>query len=203
LKDLNADARNQLVIISGRKYETLEQWFGHLDIDLIAEHGAWQKINGQYWATIPGLSDNWKTKVRSMLEAYSDRTPGSFIEEKRFSLAWHFRKVEKGLGELRANELESNLRYLTREMGLQVLAGNKVLEIKSSDINKGKAAFSYILDKDFDFIMALGDDHTDEDTFQQLPQRAITIKVGSSVSAANYYINSIEEVRSFLKKFVV
>ncbi len=203
LKDLNADARNQLVIISGRKYETLEQWFGHLNIDLIAEHGAWQKINGQYWATIPGLSDNWKTKVRSMLEAYSDRTPGSFIEEKRFSLAWHFRKVEKGLGELRANELESNLRYLTREMGLQVLAGNKVLEIKSSDINKGKAAFSYILDKDFDFMMALGDDHTDEDTFQQLPQRAITIKVGNSVSAANYYINSVEDVRRFLKKFVV
>ncbi|WP_304068388.1 bifunctional alpha,alpha-trehalose-phosphate synthase (UDP-forming)/trehalose-phosphatase [Pedobacter glucosidilyticus] len=202
LNRLNTNPRNQLVIISGRKHETLEQWFGHLTIDLIAEHGAWYKINGQRWATIPGLSDHWKTKVRAMLEAYSDRTPGSFIEEKRFSLAWHFRKVEKGLGELRANELESNLRYLTREMGLQVLAGNKVLEIKSSDINKGKAAFSYLLDKDFDFIMALGDDHTDEDTFQQLPQNAITIKVGSSVSAANYYVNSVEEVRTLLKKFL-
>lgn len=190
--------KNQVIIISGRKHETLDQWFSHLNVDLIAEHGAWKKTAGMPWEETPNLSDKWKWSVRPMLEAYSDRTPGSFIEEKRFSLAWHYRKVEKGLGELRANELISNMRYLTREKGLQLLPGNKVVEIKNSEINKGKAALEYIYKKDFDFILAMGDDHTDEDIFTAINDKAITVKVGSSVSEANYYLRNVEEVRNLL-----
>jgi trehalose 6-phosphate synthase/phosphatase len=199
IDDLNKDDRNQIVIISGRKYETLGEWFGHLPIDLIAEHGAWKKYKGKDWQEEPNLSDKWKPNVRAMLESYSDRTAGSFIEEKRFSLAWHYRKVEKGLGELRANELISNLRYLTREKGLQLLPGNKVVEIKNAEINKGKAASAYIYDKHFDFMIAMGDDHTDEDIFTNLPDSAITIKIGSSVSEAKFYLRSVEETRVLLQ----
>lgn len=198
INKLNDDVRNHLVIISGRKHETLGEWFGHLAIDMIAEHGAWSRSKFGAWEEKPNLSDKWKMAVRPMLESYSDRTPGSFIEEKRFSLAWHYRKVEKGLGELRANELISNMRYLTREKGLQLLPGNKVVEIKNSEINKGKAASSYIHGKGFDFILAMGDDHTDEDIFESLPDSAVTIKVGSSVSEAKYYLRSVEEVRNLL-----
>src|SRR5690606_7994730 len=144
------------------------------------------------WLELPGLSGAWKAKVKPMLESYSDRTPGAFIEEKKFSLAWHYRKVEKGLGELRANELENNLSYLTREMGLQLLPGNKVLEVKNAEVNKGKATAAYLLDKNFDFIMAIGDDHTDEDIFSVLPKGAISIKVGSSVSIADYFIKGVK-----------
>lgn len=202
INSLIKDERNKVVIISGRKYDNLEEWFGHLNLDIIAEHGAWLKMSGQEWKITPGLSDAWKCKVRSMLESYSDRTPGSFIEEKRYALAWHYRKVEEGLGELRANELESNMRYLIREMDLHLLPGKKVLEIKNSEVNKGKAAFNYVLDQDFDFIIALGDDHTDEDIFTHLPNDAITIKVGSSVSAANYFVKNVSQVREILKQFI-
>ncbi|MBK0381340.1 bifunctional alpha,alpha-trehalose-phosphate synthase (UDP-forming)/trehalose-phosphatase [Pedobacter sp. SD-b] len=199
IDDLNKDEKNHIVIISGRKYETLGEWFGHLPIDLIAEHGAWKKFDGGVWKETPNLSDKWKQTVRPMLESYSDRTAGSFIEEKRFSLAWHYRKVEKGLGDLRANELISNMRYLTREKGLQLLPGNKVVEIKNSEINKGKAALAYVYGKGFDFIMAMGDDHTDEDIFESLPEKAITIKVGSSVSEAKFYLRSVDETRALLQ----
>src|SRR5690606_7321200 len=44
--------KTRIVIISGRKHETLEEWFGHLDIDIIAEHGAWIKANDLGWQTI-------------------------------------------------------------------------------------------------------------------------------------------------------
>jgi trehalose 6-phosphate synthase/phosphatase len=186
------------VIISGRKHETLGEWFSHLPIDLIAEHGAWKKIDNSEWIETPNLSDKWKSIVKPMLESYSDRTAGSFIEEKRFSLAWHYRNVEKGLGELRANELISNMRYLTRERGLQLLPGNKVVEIKNAEINKGKAALSYTYGQDFDFLLAMGDDHTDEDIFESLPDLATTIKVGSSVSAAKYYLTDVKQVRELL-----
>jgi trehalose 6-phosphate synthase/phosphatase len=202
IEELNKDEKNQIVIISGRKHETLGSWFGHLPLDLIAEHGAWQKKFGADWVEKPNLPDKWKITVRPMLESYSDRTPGSFIEEKRYSLAWHYRKVEKGLGELRANDLISNMRYLTREKGLQLLPGNKVIEIKNSEINKGKAASNYIFGKDYDFILAMGDDHTDEDIFENLPEEAITIKVGSSVSEAKYYLRDVDEVRNLLHEII-
>jgi trehalose 6-phosphate synthase/phosphatase len=67
------------------------------------------------------------------------------------------------------------------------------------EINKGKAVVGLMQDNEFDFIMAIGDDHTDEDIFKAMPQSAVTIKVGSHVSAARYYISDFVEVRKFLK----
>ena len=49
-------------------------------------------------------------------------------------------------------------------------------------------------------MLAIGDDHTDEDIFKVLPDTAYTIKVGSSMSAASYYLRSPQEVRSFLRE---
>ncbi|WP_143306841.1 bifunctional alpha,alpha-trehalose-phosphate synthase (UDP-forming)/trehalose-phosphatase [Chitinophaga vietnamensis] len=199
LRELAAVPGNDVVMISGRKHQTLGEWFGHMPLDLIAEHGAWQKTREGEWYQLPGLNDHWKEELLPILEVTTDRTPGSFIEEKSFSLVWHYRKVESGLGELRANELMGTLRYYTQEKGLQVLPGDKVIEVKNIEINKGKAALSWLHHKKYDFIMALGDDVTDEDIFKVLPSKAITIKVGSQVSAAQYYLRSHHEVRHLLR----
>lgn len=199
LRELASYPGNDIVMISGRKHETLGEWFGHLPLDLIAEHGAWQKTKEGEWYQLPGLTDKWKREIYPMLEQTTDRTPGSFVEEKSYSLVWHYRKVESGLGELRANELMNTLRYYTQEKGLQVLPGDKVIEVKNIEINKGKAALSWLNHKKYDFIMAMGDDVTDEDIFKALPTKAITIKVGSQVSAAQYYLRSYHEVRHLLR----
>lgn len=201
LEELRSDPANLVVVVSGRNYQKLEEWFGHTNLSLIAEHGAWQKHEGR-WESIPGLTDHWKQDIYSVLETYVDRTPGAFIEEKNYSLVWHYRKVEKGLGELRTNELVNNLRYLINDKGIQLLPGNKVLEIKNVEINKGKAALSMLQNNDFDFIMALGDDHTDEDVFKALPQNALTVKVGNNVSAARFYLKSYKEARGLLKALI-
>lgn len=202
LRDLTSDPSNEVVMISGRKHETLSEWLGSLKLDLIAEHGAWQKKQGSKWKKLPGLTDQWKQDIYPMLDTYTDRTPGSFIEEKSYSLVWHYRKVEAGLGELRANELINALRYYTNDIGLQVLPGDKVIEVKNVEINKGKAALNWLQDRGYDFVMAIGDDHTDEDIFKALSEDAITIKVGSQVSAARYYLRNFQEVRQFLKVLV-
>jgi trehalose 6-phosphate synthase/phosphatase len=201
LEELRSDPANLVVVVSGRNYQKLEEWFGHTNLSLIAEHGAWQKHEGR-WESIHGLTDHWKQDIYSVLETYVDRTPGAFIEEKNYSLVWHYRKVEKGLGELRTNELVNNLRYLINDKGIQLLPGNKVLEIKNVEINKGKAALSMLQNNDFDFIMALGDDHTDEDVFKALPQNALTVKVGNNVSAARFYLKSYKEARGLLKALI-
>lgn len=199
LTQLSADPANKVVIISGRRHETLQEWFGHLKLDLIAEHGAWQKHYQEEWKALPLLTDAWKKEVSAVLDTYTDRTPGSFIEDKSYSLVWHYRKVEEGLGELRANEIINHLKVTIANKGLQMMPGNKVIEFKNIEVNKGKAALNWLYGNTPDFIIALGDDHTDEDIFKALPPEAYTIKVGSNISAAKYYLRNFAEVRGFLK----
>ena len=56
--------------------------------------------------------------------------------------------------------------------------------------------------EDYDFIMALGDDWTDEDTFKAMPKNAYTSRVGYTYTQANYNIKNPLEVRELLKTLV-
>jgi trehalose 6-phosphate synthase/phosphatase len=200
LKKLSGNPKNRVIIISGRDRGTLDKWLGHMDIDIIAEHGVWMKEKTGKWETITKLKSVWKSEFRPVLNAYVDRTPGSFVEEKDHSLVWHFRKVEAGLGELRSRELTSHIKYLTTGKNLQVLEGDMVVEIKNADVNKGNAAQKWLDSFDHDFVIAIGDDWTDEDTFKAMPEDAITVKVGSTSSAAMYNVPTVRDVRNFLRK---
>jgi len=193
----------KLVVISGRKASTLEEWLDEFNIDLIAEHGIKTKRAGAKWQVNGDLQDDgWKNEARDILEFYIQRTPGSFLEEKEHTLVWHYRKVEKGLGSLRSSELSSHLKHFMTNKGLDVIEGDHVVEVKPSIINKGKAALERLKGEKVDFIMAFGDDRTDEDTFEALPKTALTVKVGSGFSFAKYAVESNEEVRALLQTFV-
>lgn len=200
LDALTNDPRNKVVIISGRNYVTLEEWLGRMKLDLIGEHGIWQKkYENNKWEKTVKLTDEWKQELLPILHTYTDRTPGSFIEEKSYSLVWHYRKVENDLGELRASELSSNLRYFLSDMPLNLLAGNKIIEIKSMEVNKGKIVENYVNNTvGFDFVMAIGDDITDEDMFKVMKDKGVTIKIGSGKSAASYFLKNVKEARVFL-----
>jgi trehalose 6-phosphate synthase/phosphatase len=199
LKKLTANGKNRVIIISGRDRATLQKWLGHLDIDIIAEHGVWLREKSADWETITKLHSEWKEQFRPVMDTYVNRTPGSFIEEKDHSLVWHFRKVETGLGELRSRELTSHLKYLSNGKNLQVLEGDMVVEVKNAYVNKGNAAKKWLDTYAHDFVIAIGDDWTDEDTFKAMPESAITVKVGNTSSAAKYNLPSVKEVRAFLK----
>lgn len=202
LESIYTDNKNKLVIISGRKKETLEEWMGHLPIDIIAEHGAWIKQANEGWQEEAELSNAWKEDLLPQLEEFEMRTPGSFIEDKSYSLAWHYRKVDDSFGELRAKELIGNLKYAVVDRGLQLLEGNKVIEIKNSHINKGKAAKEWLKKYPSEFVIAIGDDYTDEDTFKSMPDGAFTVKVGLGISAAIYSLADTKEVRNLLRAFI-
>ena len=202
LEKFTMNPGNEVVLISGRDKDTLEGWFGGLDVGLVAEHGVWIKEKGGGWETIETLTSEWKEEVYPILESWVDRTPGSFIEEKEFSLVWHYRKANPRLGELRARELINNLSNITANLNLQVLEGSKVVELKNTDINKGRAASKWISKDKWDFILALGDDWTDEDTFKALPSTAWSIKVGFGASAARFSLSSPSEATSLLRKMI-
>jgi trehalose 6-phosphate synthase/phosphatase len=200
IEKLTKDSRTEVVLISGRDKDTLERWFGRLNVGLVAEHGVWIKEKGGGWEMIETLTNEWKKEVYPILESWVDRTPGSFIEEKEFSLVWHYRKANPELGELRARELINNLTNITANLNLQVLEGSKVVEVKNTEINKGRAALRWLSKGEWDFILALGDDWTDEDTFNVLPSTAWSIKVGAGASAARFSLSSPNQVISLLKR---
>jgi trehalose 6-phosphate synthase/phosphatase len=145
---------------------------------------------------------DWKEDIKPIFEFYVDRTPGTFIEEKNYSFVWHYRKADPELGNIRANELKYDLSTLMSNHNLEILEGNKVIEIKNSGINKGRAALHKINNVHYDFILGLGDDWTDEYLFQDLPAKAFTIRVGLKNTLAKYNVNSVEDVRELLKKLV-
>ncbi len=196
---LEKDEQNVITIISGRDPETLERWLGDHKVNLIVEHGVWLKRINEDWQMLDNINSQWKPDIRPLLEKFVDRTPGTFIEEKNYSLVWHYRKAEPEQGELRANELKDELRTLTANHSLEIMEGNKVIEVKEGGINKGVAAMRFLKDQEFDCIVAIGDDWTDEYMFRELPSESITIKVGLKNTEANYNLESVKSVRSLLK----
>ncbi|MFC1557729.1 bifunctional alpha,alpha-trehalose-phosphate synthase (UDP-forming)/trehalose-phosphatase [candidate division KSB1 bacterium] len=202
LKRLAGVEGSEVVLISGRDKETLQKWLGKLPVDFVAEHGVWYKEKGSNWEMIEPLTQDWKDKIVEIFEIYVDRIPGSFIETKGYSVVWHYRKSDPALGKIRARELVETISYLTTNLNLQVLEGNKVVEVRNSVINKGRAALRWISKKEWQCILAFGDDKTDEDVFKALPQDAYSVKVGFGASAAKYYLRSSTEVRSFIKELV-
>ncbi|HKI89674.1 MAG TPA: bifunctional alpha,alpha-trehalose-phosphate synthase (UDP-forming)/trehalose-phosphatase [Draconibacterium sp.] len=201
LDNLAADSKNRVVLISGRDKETFERWFGKKPYTLIVEHGVWIRNPKDDWQMIEPLDASWKESIRSALEFYVDRTPGSFIEEKNYSLVWHYRKTDPELGMNRAIELKDEMNSLVANLNLEILEGNKVIEIKNHGINKGRAAQMVLHNAPADKIVAVGDDWTDEFLFSEIPNEAITIKVGMAKTIATYKVENVEEVRDLLKKF--
>jgi trehalose 6-phosphate synthase/phosphatase len=142
----------------------------------------------------------WKETIRPILKLYSDRTAGSFVEEKEFCLVWHYRRADPELAYIREQELRGALLNLTENLDVGVFEGNKILEIRNVGVNKGRAAEFWIAKQNWDFLLAAGDDYTDEEMFEALPEGAYSIKVGLSMSKARFNVDNPKDIRSLLKE---
>jgi trehalose 6-phosphate synthase/phosphatase len=199
LENLSADPKNYVVIISGRDANTLQNWMGHLPIAFVAEHGVFLKHKGGEWEAQTTLSSEWKEEVRPMLKSYVTRCAGSLIEEKENTLSWHYRNTHPGLGFVRSRELLNNLLQLTANTPIQVIDGNKVLEVRLTGVDKGVTAQKMINYYNPDFILCIGDDTTDEDMFKVVAGKGFTVRIGSGSTSANYNILTQGEVLPFLE----
>jgi trehalose 6-phosphate synthase/phosphatase len=187
--------------MSSRDKDTLEKWFGKYDFLLFAEHGIWEKSKNEDWQLTSKLwSEDWKTNLKPVIEKYVDRTPGSYLEEMKNVLSWYYEKADPDHGALRARELKDELSIRILNMNLQIADGRKVIEVKPTAMNKGFAAVKTISDYNHDFIMAVGDDWTDEYLFELLPPAADTIRVGMKKTHARYNCESYQDVRKLLRR---
>jgi trehalose 6-phosphate synthase/phosphatase len=202
MEKLTSNENNTVVVISGRDKETLSKWFKKYydNLAFIAEHGVWNKNPGEEWTMNSQIDKEWMEIIEPVLHNFVDRTPRSFIEYKNYSLVWHYRHADPDMGQQRAWELKDDLKNYIANLNLEIMDGDMVMEIKNAGINKGIAALNKMGESNYDFILALGDDWTDEYTFNSMPETAYTIKVGTKTTAAKYYINDVKSVRSLLKE---
>ncbi len=191
--------KNHVVIISGRAKDFLEKQFAGIRVTLLAEHGYFIRKPGNDWVSTVNVDVQWKESVMPILQEYVNRCNGTFIEEKTGSLAWHYRNADSDFALLRLNELRDDLAEIIRyKTDFEILEGNKVLEVKSGKYDKGTAASGLINDDDYDFILAAGDDNTDEFLFEALPASAYSIRVGLRPSFAKYNIRDTQSILKFL-----
>ncbi|HET6558961.1 MAG TPA: trehalose-phosphatase, partial [Prolixibacteraceae bacterium] len=201
LKKLSSDKKNTVVISSGRDANFLDKWFGKLPINLAAEHGAFYKENGEWKNNeqVEFLHDN--DEIWDIMQHIVEKTPGARIETKKTSLVWHYRNCDKWLADLREKQLINALMRPCARLNLQIMRGSKIVEVKSIGFNKGTEAIRLLHSNDYDFVMAMGDDITDDDMFHALPEEAITIKVGSVSAFARYSLPQ-HETNKFLNNLM-
>lgn len=193
LKKLSKDKINKIVIISGRPKNVLQSFFEDINLGLIAEHGGWM-LDAGGWVKSSLSAKKWKKPIRHLIEAYTSRTPGSLIEEKDFSIVWHYRQVAPDLAYVRTQALRMELMNALSDSEIDVFEGQKILEVKPRRMHKGAIVTDMISEHQWDFIMAIGDDYTDEDIFAALPKRSYSIHVGSGETKAHYTLKSVSDV---------
>ncbi|MFA5325799.1 MAG: bifunctional alpha,alpha-trehalose-phosphate synthase (UDP-forming)/trehalose-phosphatase [Bacteroidales bacterium] len=194
---LSSDKRNNVVISSGRDHKTLEEWFGSLKIGLAAEHGAFYKEKGKWHENIH--KEEWNQETLDVFQKVTDKTPRSQLEIKNTAMVWHYRQVDPWLALIRLQQLTNALIGPCTRNNLNIVQGNKILEVKYPDSTKGSEVNRLLSIKSYNFILAMGDDTTDEDMFNALPDNAITIKIGNLSGVAKFNLLKQPDTLSFLK----
>ncbi|CAM9338518.1 unnamed protein product [Chrysoparadoxa australica] len=137
LKILAEDPYNMVVIKSPRGRETLEHVLGDTNCVLAAEHGAFIRWgSGAKWEVrLPGIDMSWAEDIEPLLQYYAERTPGSIIEQRECSYAWHYSECDLGHGSWQAKQLHVSLLQVSRRLPITVYTGDKYLEIVPQALN--------------------------------------------------------------------
>ncbi len=147
----------------------------------------------------PEVDRSWMPSVEEAMSSYVARTPGSFIERKYATLAWHYRKAESGLGARQGRELAHHLTEYFANRPIQIVHGSYVVEAGHEGIGKGWA-YRWMMRRlgAFDFALVAGDDRSDEEMLRAVPDDVWSIKIGQGNSAARFRLESPERLRALL-----
>lgn len=199
LQKLTASKQNKIVIISGRDKVSLGEWFDDVPVTLVVEHGSFvRKARGKRWHTANSFDTSWKPIISNLFNQYVTKVPGSFVEQKENSLVWHYRVAKQYYVKKYLTSLIKLLQPLVKKLNLKIEQGNMILEVRPEGISKGTSALEY--SHHADFVMAIGDDTSDEEMFSALPPTAWTIKVGIGQTTARYRVKDVDEVHTLLSK---
>jgi len=205
LKALCEDRRNVVFVVSGKERHSLTKTLGGIkNLGLAAEHGmfiSWpasKVTNKRRWETlVPETDRTWRSLAVSIMEVYTSRTHGSYIEETEMKVLWQYRDADTEFGSLQAKELEDHLSKYLHSFPVDILHGGLreggYVEVRPKGVNKGVLSmrvlkrFPDIAQKDrCEFALVIGDDHCDE------PMLSVMRQIGRRVTDARRALNGEE-----------
>lgn len=201
LFQLLSRSTHEIAIISGREIKELVEWFKGYPMYLSGQHGAFILDKKGKLISESNIESPWKHAFKNLLYRFSDQMPGSFVEDKKTTLAFHYRQCEPDMVSIRLGELIDALESLKGKSALQILMGHKVIEIKDSRIDKGQALKTILNQDNFDFILVAGDDKTDEVMFEAAPH-AFSIHIGHQPTLAKYRIENVDKFYRFIESLI-
>ena len=202
--ELAADRRFAVTIVSGRTPRDLESFLDGYCFGLVAEHGAaTRRAESRQWELVDdGVGGAWQEPIGDILRRAVECVPGSFIEPKRTSLVWHYRRSDAEAGERKAVEMLTELSALVAGLPLCVRKGKKIIEVTPSAVTKGGAVGRLVEEWDNrqGLVVVAGDDATDESMYGLAVPDVVSIKVGEGPTAARYGLPAPADLRRLLEQ---
>lgn len=184
---LAADPRFEVAVVSGRALVDLrDRLGGHDGITTVGEHG-------NDWGDSEVVVEPSIASLARDLEALTLRFPGTEIEVKPSSVAFHYRNAVLSRAE---KSVEAALEHSAAAGGFRVLHGKAVIELTLATSTKADAVAR--LREGSKSVIYLGDDVTDEHVFASMGENDISIKVGPGDTLARHRLGGVEEVASLL-----
>lgn len=180
LEQLSTDPRNTIIIMSGREKRFMEMWFGRLRVGLAAEHGFFYRLPGeQHWHSAESDVDlSWKEVVLPIMQYFTDRTPGTYIEDKEISLTWHYRDADPHFGVWQAKDMQIHMEDVLATLPIDIWQGNNMVEVRYRNASKASVVdevYRWFRDQiasgelsKVDFVLSIGDDRSDEEVFSTM-----------------------------------
>ncbi len=222
LESVCADPRNSVFVISGKMTDAVSAFFGDVEgLGLAAEHGSYYCMphaansKGRHWLVGTGLSDmSWKEPAKLLMDNYTIRTHGSYVEQKGTALIWQFRDADPEFGLAQSRELEDHLKDVMSGYPVAVLRGGGLndgyIEVRPNGVSKGHFLIHMlealkVQRRHVEFILAIGDDSSDEPMFESLAHMAksklvhkFPVTVGRKPTAATSYVDDPNQVMELL-----
>ena len=199
-----------VAIVSGRMREDVQNLVGIPGLFYAGSHGFDIKGPGGFTMIHP-VAEKTIPLVSEIIEQLKDKfqhIDGALVEEKKFSVAAHYRKVKKQKDLKFVEETVNSI--IQKYDELRLLKGKKVYEILPNiDWDKGKAIrwIMNALEIPWQTTSAfyIGDDTTDEYAFRTIITRGTAIMVTDeplNPSTADFQLNSPKEVKKFFEQVI-
>ena len=135
---------------------------------------------GLPWTTLADVDLSWLPRVERLFRQVAREVPGTFVERKSASVTWHYRQAEPDYAAWRSKELLLSIEQLLQGQPAEVLLGHRVIEVRARGVNKGvyvSRLFPHGRPASH-FVLAVGDDRTDQEMYAALPSGAFSVHVG-------------------------
>ena len=207
IRQLIKNPKLQIIIVTGRTLHDIQNLLNLKGLSFIALHGLYIKTSN-------GSQFNWKSadqtrllikEIKENMEKELLEKEGAFLEDKGLTLVLHYRLLSSNRIQIIRGKFKKIVFTHDKNQVLEIINGAKIIETRPKGWNKGTAVEMFLkkyTNKKNILSIYIGDDITDEDAFQFIGKKGISIYVANQskrMTAAQYYVKNPDEVLIFLQ----